>query len=139
MKALKILGLAAVLVLMSGALAYGTDQVIDQVQGDDATADGRVCSENCLRVNNPIDTGEEVRTHTRTRLAWDETAECDCSQERVPTQTHDSSQETVRTQTRDSWSEDDEATRALTQTRTSQMSDDAPAVGSSGAGNAACD
>ncbi len=129
MKALKILGLAAVLVLMSGALAYGADQVIDQVQGDDTTSDGRVCAENCLRVNNPADTGEEVRTHTRTRLAWDADAECTC----------DGDQDRVRTQTRDSWSEDDEATRTLTQTRTSQTSDDAPAVGSSGAGDGACD
>lgn len=130
MKALKILGLAALLVLMSGAIAYGADQVIDQVQGDDVTADGRVCNENCERVNNPEDVGEEIRTHTRTRLAWDEGAECDGDQDRV------------RTQERLSWPEEpteDDPTRALTQTRSSQTDDAAPAAAAGGPGDGACD
>jgi len=134
-KALKILGLAAVLVLMSGAIAYGADQVIDQVQGDDTATDGRVCNENCLRVNNPADTGQEVRTQTRTRLAWEEDAECvsEC----------DGDQDRLRTQDRLSWPEEpseDDPTRSLTQTRASQTSEDpvAPAVGGA-RGNGACD
>lgn len=128
MKTLKILGLAAALVLLSGAVAYAADQVIDQVQPDDTTK-GRVCSENCLRTNNPEDIGEEVRTHTRTRLAWDEAAECDGDQTRL------------RTQDRDSWTDEDEATRTLTQTRSSQATEDpaAPAAGPSGPGDGSCD
>jgi hypothetical protein len=129
-KTLKILGLAALLVLLSGAVAYAADQVIDQVEPDDTT-EGRVCSENCLRTNNPEDLGVEVRTHTRTRLAWDEAAECDGDQTRL------------RTQVRDSWSDEDEATRTLTQTRSSQVTETegaaAPAAGSSGPGDGRCD
>ncbi len=128
MKTLKILGLAAALVLLGGAVAYAADQVIDEVQPDDAT-EGRVCNENCLRTNNPEDLGVEVRTHTRTRLAWDEAAECDCDQTRL------------RTQERDSWTDEDEATRTLTQTRSSQVTEDpaAPAAGASGPGDGSCD
>ncbi len=130
MKTLKILGLAALLVLLSGAVAYAADQVIDQVEPDDTT-EGRVCSENCLRTNNPEDLGVEVRTHTRTRLAWDEAAECDGDQTRL------------RTQDRDSWTAEDEATRTLTQTRSSQVTETedaaAPAAGPSGPGDGSCD
>ena len=133
MKTLKILGIAAVLVLFSGAVAYGAGQVIDLVQTDDTTAtdDGRVCNENNVRTNNPDDIGEEVRTQTRTRLAWDEDAECDGDQTRL------------RTQDRSSWSEEDEATRTLTQTRVEGQTEDDDAVtaaaGPSGPGDGNCD
>jgi hypothetical protein len=132
-KTLKILGLAAALVLLGGAVAYAADQVIDEVQPDDTT-EGRVCSENCLRTNNPIDLGVEERTQTRTRLARDEAAECDGDQTRL------------RTQDRLSWTDEDEATRALNQTRSSQAVEDpaaedpaAPAAGPSGPGDGSCD
>ena len=131
MKTLKILGLAAALVLLGGAVAYAADQVIDEVQPDDTT-EGRVCSENCVRTNNPEDLGVEVRTHTRTRLAWDEAAECDGDQTRL------------RTQDRLSWPdvpEEDGPSRTLTQTRSSQVTEDpaAPAAGPSGPGDGSCD
>jgi len=133
-KTLKILGLAAALVLLGGAVAYAADQVIDEVQPDETTA-ARVCNENCLRTNNPDDLGVEVRTQTRTRLAWDEAAECDGDQTRL------------RTQDRDSWTPEDEATRALNQTRSSQAVEDpeasevpaAPAAGPNGPGDGSCD
>jgi hypothetical protein len=133
-KTLKILGLAAALVLLGSAVAYATGQVIDEAEPDDTTA-GRVCSENCLRTNNPEELGVEVRTHTRTRLAWDEAAECDGDQTRL------------RTQARDSWTDEDEATRTLTQTRSSQATEDpgategsaAAAAGPNGPGDGSCD
>jgi hypothetical protein len=133
-KTLKILALAAALVLLGGAVAYAADQVIDDVQPDE-TAEGRVCTESNVRTNNPDDLGVEVRTQTRTRLAWDEAAECDGDQTRL------------RTQDRDSWTDEDEATRSLTQTRTSQVTEDpdatedpaAPAAGPSGPGDGSCD
>ena len=133
MKTVKILGLAAVLVLLGGAVAYGADQVLDVVRGDDVAAgEGRVCSENTERVNNPEDLGVEVRTQMRTRLAWDEAAECEGDQTRL------------RTQDRLSWPEEpteDDPTRAEAQTRASQASDDpaAPAAGPNGPGDGACD
>jgi hypothetical protein len=127
-KTLKILALAAALVLLGGAVAYAADQVIDEVQPDETT-EGRVCNENTVRTNNPDDLGVEVRTQTRTRLAWDEAAECDGDQTRL------------RTQARDSWTDEDEATRTLTQTRSSQATEDsaAPAAGPSGPGDGSCD
>jgi hypothetical protein len=130
-KTLKILGLAAALVLLGGAVAYAADQLIDEVQPDETT-EGRVCNENNVRTNNPEDLGVEVRTQTRTRLAWDEAAECDGDQTRL------------RTQDRLSWPdvpEEDGPARTLTQTRSSQATEDpaAPAAGPSGPGDGNCD
>ncbi|MBN2203546.1 MAG: hypothetical protein JW767_00820 [Thermoleophilia bacterium] len=137
MKTLKILGLAAALVLLGGAVAYAADQVIDQVQPDETT-EGRVCNENNVRTNNPDDLGVEVRTQTRTRLAWDDAAECDGDQTRL------------RTQDRLSWPEvpeEDGPARTLNQTRSSQAVEDpeatedpaAPAAGPNGPGDGSCD
>lgn len=133
MKTFKILALAAALVLLGGAVAYAADQVLDEVQPDETT-EGRVCNENTVRTNNPGE-GVQNRNQIRTRLAWDEAAECDGDQTRL------------RTQDRDSWTDEDEATRSLTQTRTSQVTEDpdatedpaAPAAGPSGPGDGSCD
>ena len=129
MKTLKILGLAAALVLLGGAVAYAADQVIDEVQPDDTT-EGRVCNETRVRLNEGD--GVQNRNEIRTRLAWDEAAECDGDQTRL------------RTQDRLSWPEvpeEDGPARTLTQTRSSQVTEDpaAPAAGPSGPGDGSCD
>lgn len=132
MKTLKILGIAAALVLLSGAVAFAADELIDPTPADDVTADdGRVCTETCTRTN--VGDGEQVRTHTRTRLAWDESATaCDGEQPKV------------RTQDRISWPEvptEDDPSRTLTQTRSADEVEDpaAPAVSASGPGDGTCD
>ncbi len=117
MKTLKILGIAAALVLLSGAVAFAADQVIDDSQvDDDATAleetDGRTCSENCVRTNEGD--GEQVRTHIRTRTAWDESdAECDGDQ--------------LKIRDRASWTEPDESEPV------------APTASGNGPGDGVCD
>ncbi len=127
LKTLKILGVAAALVLLSGAVAFAADQVIGGSQtDDDATAleetDGRFCNETCVRTNEGD--GEQVRTHTRTRTAWDENAaESDCDQ--------------LKIRDRTSWTEDDEATR--TQTCTEGAAPVAPTAGGSSLGDGVCD
>jgi hypothetical protein len=133
-KTLKILGIAAVLVLFSGAVAFAAEQVLDET--DTATdpvaeeTEGRFCNENTVRTNEGD--GEQVRTHTRTRTAWEESAaECDGEQPKV------------RAQDRSSWSEDDESTRELTQTRIEgdpQKSEPAaPTAGGGGPGDGSSD
>lgn len=130
MKTLKILGVAAALVLLSGAVAFAADQVIDDSQAnDDATAleetDGRFCNETSVRTNEGD--GDQVRTHTRTRTAWDESdAECD--------------QLKIRDRDRTSWTEDDEATRTQTCTEgaTEESEPVAPTASGNGPGDGSC-
>jgi hypothetical protein len=126
-KLLKVLGVAAVLVLMSGAVAFAAEQVMEQagVTDDTVETDGQVRSENCVRVNEGD--GEQVRTHTRT--GWSDGGECDCEQPKVR----------ERTQTRDSWLEyDGDASRTLTQTRYDGQPEGEAAV-PSGPGNGKAD